>query len=41
MKGKGQQKIIVEKMNIEAGGKDAIRVYDGVGQMLKRTIKPM
>ena len=41
MKGKGQQKIIVEKMNIEAGGKDAIGVYEGVGQMLKRTIKPM
>jgi len=41
MKGKGQQKIIVEKMNIEAGGKDAMRDYEGGGQMRKRTIKPM
>ena len=41
MKGKGQQKIIVEKANIEAGGKAAIGVYEGVGQMLKRTIKPI
>ena len=31
MKGKGQQKIIVEKVNIEAGGKAAIGVYKGVG----------
>ena len=31
MKGKGQQKIIVEKVNIEAGGKAAIGVYEGVG----------
>jgi len=31
MKGKGQQKIIVEKVNIEAGGQAAIGVYEGVG----------
>ncbi len=31
MKGKGQQKIIVEKINIEAGGRAAIGVYEGVG----------
>ena len=30
MKGKGQQKIIVEKMNIEAGGKAAVVVYEEV-----------
>ena len=29
MKGKGQQKIIVEKVNIEAGGQAAIGVYEG------------
>jgi hypothetical protein len=28
MKGKGQQKIIVEKVNIKAGGQDAIGVYE-------------
>ena len=31
MKGRGQQKIIVEKVNIEAGGQAAIGVYAGVG----------
>ena len=31
MKGKGQQKIIVEKVNIEAGGQAAIGVYEGGG----------
>jgi len=31
MKGKGQQKIIVERVNIEAGGQAAIGVYEGVG----------
>lgn len=30
MKGKGQQKNIVEKVNIEAGGQAAIGVYEGV-----------
>jgi hypothetical protein len=29
MKGKGQQKIIVEKVNIESGGQAAIGVYEG------------
>ena len=29
MKGKSQQKIIVEKVNIEAGGQAAIGVYEG------------
>jgi len=29
LKGKGQQKIIVEKVNIEAGGQAAIGVYEG------------
>jgi hypothetical protein len=32
MKGKGQQKIIVEKVNVEAGGQAAIGVYEGVGE---------
>ena len=36
MKGKGQQKIIVEKVNIEAGGKAAIGVYEGVGASAKK-----
>ena len=36
MKGKGQQKIIVEKVNIEAGGKAAIGVYEGVGATAKK-----
>ena len=36
MKGKGQQKIIVEKVNIEAGGKAAIGVYEGVGVNAKK-----
>jgi len=31
MKGKGQQKIIVEKVNIEAGGQAAIGVYEQGG----------
>jgi hypothetical protein len=31
MKGKGQQKIIVEKVNIESGGQAAIGVYEGGG----------
>ena len=29
MKGKGQQKIIVEKVNIESGGQAAIGIYEG------------
>ena len=36
IKGKGQQKIIVEKVNIEAGGKAAIGVYEGVGANAKK-----
>jgi hypothetical protein len=36
MKGKGQQKIIVEKVNIEAGGKAAIGLYEGVGTNAKK-----
>jgi hypothetical protein len=36
MKGKGQQKIIVEKVNIEAGGQAAIGVYEGVGANVKK-----
>ena len=36
MKGKGQQKIIVEKVNIEAGGQAAIGVYQGVGANVKK-----
>jgi len=36
MKGKGQQKIIVEKINIEAGGKAAIGVFEGVGANAKK-----
>ena len=36
MKGKGQQKIIVEKVNIEAGGQAAIGVYDGGGGNVKK-----
>jgi hypothetical protein len=35
MKGKGQQKIIVEKINIESGGQAAIGVYEGVGANVK------
>jgi len=31
MKGKGHQKIIVEKVNIESGGQAAIGVYEGGG----------
>ena len=38
MKGKGQQKIIVEKVNIEAGGKAAIGVYEGVGVNAKKEL---
>jgi len=33
--GKSQQKIIVEKVNIEAGGQAAIGVYEGVGQKIR------
>jgi hypothetical protein len=36
MKGKGQQKIIVEKVNVEAGGQAAIGVYEGVGASAKK-----
>jgi hypothetical protein len=36
MKGKGQQKIIVEKINIEAGGQAAIGVYEGGGVNVKK-----
>ena len=36
MKGKGQQKIIVEKVNVEAGGQAAIGVYEGVGANAKK-----
>jgi hypothetical protein len=36
MKGKGQQRIIVEKINIEAGGQAAIGVYEGVGANAKK-----
>jgi len=36
MKGKGQQKIIVEKINIEAGGQAAIGVYEGGGGNAKK-----
>jgi len=36
MKGKGHQKIIVEKINIEAGGRAAIGVYEGVGENTKK-----
>ena len=36
MKGKGQQKIIVEKVNIESGGQAAIGVYEGVGANAKK-----
>ena len=36
IKGKGQQKIIVEKVNIEAGGQAAIGVYEGVGTNAKK-----
>ena len=36
IKGKGQQKIIVEKVNIEAGGQAAIGVYEGVGANAKK-----
>ena len=38
MKGKGQQKIIVEKVNIEAGGQVAIGVYEGVGANAKKRL---
>jgi len=38
MKGKGQQKIIVEKVNIEAGGQAAIGVYEGVGVDAKKEL---
>ena len=31
MKGKGQQKIIVEKVNIKSGGQAAIGIYEGGG----------
>lgn len=36
MKGKGQQKIIVEKINIGSGGRAAIGVYEGVGGNAKK-----
>lgn len=36
MKGKGQQKIIVERVNIEAVGQAAIGVYEGGGVNAKR-----
>ena len=36
MKGKGQQKIIVEKINVESGGQAAIGVYEGVGVSAKK-----
>ena len=36
MKGKGQQKIIVEKINIESGGQAAIGVYEGGGVNVKK-----
>ena len=36
MKGKGQQKIIVEKVNIQAGGQAAIGVYEEVGTNAKK-----
>jgi hypothetical protein len=36
MKGKGQQKIIVEKVNIAAGGQAAIGVYEGGGVNAKK-----
>ena len=36
IKGKGQQKIIVEKVNIEAGGQAAIGVYEGGGVNAKK-----
>jgi len=36
MKGKGQQKIIVEKVNIEAGGQAAIGVYEQRGANAKK-----
>jgi hypothetical protein len=36
LKGKGQQKIIVEKVNIEAGGQAAIGVYEGGGVNVKK-----
>jgi len=38
MKGKDQQKIIVEKVNIEAGGQVAIGVYEGVGANAKKRL---
>jgi hypothetical protein len=38
MKGRGQQKIIVEKVNIEAGGQAAIGVYEGVGVNAKKEL---
>jgi hypothetical protein len=38
MKGRGQQKIIVEKVNIEAGGQAAIGVYEGVGDNAKKEL---
>ena len=41
MKGKGQQKIIVEKVNIEAAGQAAIGVYEGVERMLKKNYKAL
>jgi hypothetical protein len=34
MKGKGRQKIIVEKVNIESGGQAAIGVYEGGGGVM-------
>jgi|TARA_B110000908_G_C9820787_1_gene257043 hypothetical protein len=36
MKGKGQQKIIVEKINVESGGQAAVGVYEGVGLNAKK-----
>ena len=37
-KGKGQQNIIVEKVNIEAVGQAAIGVYEGVGANAKKGV---
>ena len=36
IKCEGQQKIIVEKVNIEAGGQAVIGVYEGVGTNAKK-----
>jgi hypothetical protein len=36
LKGKGQQKIIVEKVTVEAGGQAAIGVYEPRGGNVKK-----